>query len=140
MDLTDSEQSLQNTSPDPGPAAVSQLTTEVTAQAAALVQHKRQLEHLTTLTNELVHAIRGLKVSASSATTDQPSGASPSTASATVNPRLALPEKFDGASARCKGFLLQCRLYFDQQPTLHPTDSGKLRLCVRSSPGRHWNG
>lgn len=38
------------------------------------------------------------------------------------NPRLSLPEKYDGSSAKCKGLLFQCSLFINQQPNLYPME------------------
>ncbi len=53
-----------------------------------------------------------------------------------ISPRLAFPEKFDGEPARCKGFLLQCSLFTNQQPSLYPTDSSRIAFVCSLLTGK----
>lgn len=53
-----------------------------------------------------------------------------------MNPRLALPEKFDGTPTKCKGFLLQCSLYVNQQPSLYPTDTSRISFVCSLLTGK----
>ncbi len=46
--------------------------------------------------------------------------------STSVNPRLAFPDKYDGNPTHCRGFLLQCTLFVNQQPALYTTEEGKI--------------
>ncbi len=46
--------------------------------------------------------------------------------STSVNPRLAFPEKYDGNPTHCRGFLLQCNLFVNQQPALYSTEEGRI--------------
>ncbi|KAL0155832.1 hypothetical protein M9458_050095, partial [Cirrhinus mrigala] len=128
--------SLQKTSPPMDPATVDQITSELSAQASALSDHRQQLQHLTNLTEQLVQALQGLQVTAPSAT---PPAATPPPAgvqAVTASPRLAFPEKFDGTAARCKGFLLQCTLFVNQQPHLYPTEEGKIAFVCSLLTGK----
>jgi hypothetical protein len=40
--------------------------------------------------------------------------------------RLSLPDKYDGTSSKCRGFLLQCSLYFAHQMGAPPPRSPRL--------------
>ncbi|KAL0152565.1 hypothetical protein M9458_052288 [Cirrhinus mrigala] len=139
MDPTSPDQSLtslQKTSPAMDPATVDQITSELSAQASALSDHQQQLQRLTNLTEQLVQALQGLQVTAPSAT---PPAATPSPAgvqAVTASPRLAFPEKSDGTAARCKGFLLQCTLFVNQQPHLYPTEEGKIAFVCSLLTGK----
>ncbi len=55
--------SSQKTSPQSDPAALTQLTFELSAQANQLAIHQHQLTRLTTLTEELVRTLQGLSLS-----------------------------------------------------------------------------
>ncbi len=94
MDPSACSDSLQKTSPEHDPAAIYQLTTELSAQAQQLTAHHHQLQKLTSLTEELVRTLQSLQL---------PSAASPASPTpvvmaaarsppASVNPRLAFPE------------------------------------------------
>ncbi|KAL0177165.1 hypothetical protein M9458_026059, partial [Cirrhinus mrigala] len=113
---------LQKTSPSTDPATASatdappaesatvqQLTTELSTQASRLLAHEQQLDRLTDLTAQLP---------------------------VTSGPRLAFPEKFDGTATKCKGFLLQCSLFVNQQPHLYPTDECKISFVTSLLSGR----
>lgn len=54
----------------------------------------------------------------------------------TVNPRLALPDKFDGNPTKSKGFLLQCALFVDQQQAMYNTDASKISLVCSLLTGK----
>ncbi|MGL5934527.1 MAG: DUF4939 domain-containing protein, partial [Cetobacterium sp.] len=139
MDRQPSDPSLQKTSPSPDPATIYQLSTELSAQAAMLATHQHQLTHLTTLTEELVRTLQALHAPASPSPPQQapPPPAALSTAAApSAGPRLAFPEKFDGTPAKCKGFLLQCSLFVDQQPSLYPTDQARIAFVCSLLSGR----
>ncbi len=123
MDPHASDPSLQKTSPMADPAAVYQLTSEVSAQAVMLSSHQLQLQRLTSVTEELVRTLQVLQLTAPPAATPAPE---PQAISSNMNPRLSFPEKFNGSPDKCKGFLLQCSLFMDQQPMLYPTDKSRI--------------
>ncbi len=130
--------SSQKTSPQSDPAALMQLTSELSAQANQLAIHQHQLTRLTTLTEELVRTLQGLSLS--------PPAPAAAQANVTVNipnhppppvsPRLAFPERFNGDSAMCKGFLLQCSLFVAQQPALYPNDASKIAFICSLLTGK----
>lgn len=138
MDQTPSGSSQQKTSPFSDPAAFVQLSTELTAQASQLASQQHQLNRLTTLTEELVQALQGIRHSTTGAMAAQPpapSNPSPSMTSP-VSPRLAFPERFDGTPTKCRGFLLQCSLFVNQQPLLYPTESSRIAFVCSLLTGR----
>ncbi|KAL0147487.1 hypothetical protein M9458_057202 [Cirrhinus mrigala] len=125
MDPTSPDVSMtssQKTSPTTDPATVDQLTSALSAQATMLTSHQQQLDRLTSLTEQLVLTLQGLQVTAPSAAAPPVTTPPPAAQAATASPRLAFPEKFDGTPAKCKGFLLQCTLFVNQQPHLYPSD------------------
>ncbi|KAL0179798.1 hypothetical protein M9458_025240, partial [Cirrhinus mrigala] len=54
----------------------------------------------------------------------------------TVNPRLALPRKYDAALGLCRGFLLQCSLYIAQQPQAFNNEEAKVAFIVSLLSGK----
>ncbi len=52
------------------------------------------------------------------------------------NPRLSLPNKYDGSPERCKGFLMQCYLYINQQPLTFSTDDSQVSFICSLLTGR----
>ncbi len=138
MDPNALDSSLQKTSPHIDPAVFYHFTTEVSAQATVLATQQQQLNHLTSLTEELVRSLRALHLPAPSMNASPQHSPTPAStaASATASPRLAFPEKFDGSPTRCKGFLLQCSMFIGQQPTLYPTDDSRIAFVCSLLTGR----
>ncbi|KAL0180319.1 hypothetical protein M9458_025761, partial [Cirrhinus mrigala] len=125
----------QKTSPQTDPATVTQIASEMSAQATMLTHHQQQLDRLTALTDQLVQAIQGMRASPPPAAPPPPAqlaAAQPVTAS----PKLAFPEKFDGTAAKCKGFLLQCTLFVNQQPNLYASDESKIAFVCSLLTGK----
>ncbi len=115
-----------------------QLTSELSAQAHQLAIHQHQLTRLTTLTEELVRTLQGLSLSppAPAATQANVPVNIPNNPPPPVSPRLAFPERFNGDSAMCKGFLLQCSLFVTQQPALYPNDASKIAFVCSLLTGK----
>uniref|UniRef100_A0A8C1MA50 Gypsy retrotransposon integrase-like protein 1 n=2 Tax=Cyprinus carpio TaxID=7962 RepID=A0A8C1MA50_CYPCA len=137
MDPKSSYSSLQKTSPGQDPAAYEHLCTNLAAQASQIAANQQQLNRLTAVTEELVKAIQNLHSPV--VTTPAPPAAAITHAVPTpsqINPRLAFPEKFDGDPNKCKGFLLQCSLFVEQQPMLYSTDNGKIAFVCSLLTGR----
>ncbi|KAI4900898.1 hypothetical protein NFI96_007223 [Prochilodus magdalenae] len=49
---------------------------------------------------------------------------------------LPSPEKYDGDPGSCRGFLLQCTLAFEQQPSRFPTERAKVAYIISLLTGR----
>ncbi len=94
MDPHASDSSLQKTSAFTDPAAIYQLTSEVSAQATMLTSHQQQLQRLTSITEELVKTLQSLQLTAPPphrpAPESQPMSANINLP--TANPRLYFPE------------------------------------------------
>ncbi|KAI2668070.1 Retrotransposon-derived protein PEG10 [Labeo rohita] len=102
-----------------------------------LTQHQQQLDRLTALTEQLVRAVQGLQVAAPPVASPPPPPAQlPVVQPVTASPRLAFPDKFDGTPAKCKGFLLQCTLFVNQQPNLYATDESKIAFVCSLLTGK----
>ncbi len=136
MDPIATDSSLQKTSPDFDPAAFYHFTTEVSAQASVLATHQQQLNRLTSLTEELVKTLQALHLQASNSSAPPPSPLPAHATSTTASPRLAFPEKFDGSPTRCKGFLLQCSMFVNQQSMLYPTEESRIAFVCSLLTGR----
>ncbi|KAI2647134.1 Transposon Tf2-6 polyprotein [Labeo rohita] len=138
MDPTPRDSSVassQKTSPPTDPATVSQIASEMSAQATMLTQHQQQLDRLTALTEQLVQAIQGMRA-APPPVASPPPAPLPAAQPVTASPKLAFPEKFDGTAAKCKGFLLQCTLFVNQQPNLYASDESKIAFVCSLLTGK----
>ncbi len=131
MDPNATDSVLQKTSPDIDPAVFYRFITEVSAQATILDTQQQQLNHLISLTEELVRCLRALHLPAPSmnASSQNPPPPASATASVTASPRLAFPEKFDGSPTRCSMFI-------GQQPMLYPTDDSHIAFVCSLLTGR----
>ncbi|KAI2644142.1 Retrotransposon-derived protein PEG10 [Labeo rohita] len=138
MDPTSHDPSValsQKTSPNTDPATVSQIATAMSAQASMLSQHQQQLNRLTTLTEQLLQAIQGMRAAPPPIPVPPPAPL-PAAQPVTASPKLAFPEKFDSTAAKCKGFLLQCTLFVNQQPNLYASDESKIAFVCSLLTGK----
>lgn len=87
---------------------------------------------------ELVKNLQGLSLSPTEPAAVQISAPVniATTSPPTVIPQLAFPDKFNGDLTKCKGFLLQCSLFVNQQPALFPTDSSKISFVCPFLTGK----
>ncbi len=138
MDPYASDPSLLTTLPNTDPAALYQLTAEVSAQASMLASHHQQLQRLTSLTEEMAKTLQALRVTMPELNIPPsvPSQTIPSLSHSSTSPRLAFTEKFDSSPERCKGFLLQCSMFVNQQPQLYPTEDSQVSFVCSLLTGR----
>ncbi|KAK3505820.1 hypothetical protein QTP70_019745, partial [Hemibagrus guttatus] len=52
------------------------------------------------------------------------------------SPRLALPDKYDGAADRCRGFLRQCEVFFSQHPEMYHEDGTRCAFLLSLLTGK----
>uniref|UniRef100_A0A3Q2EAZ1 CCHC-type domain-containing protein n=1 Tax=Cyprinodon variegatus TaxID=28743 RepID=A0A3Q2EAZ1_CYPVA len=50
--------------------------------------------------------------------------------------RLSLPERFFGLPSECKGFLFQCKLFFEDSPSSFPDDKKKIAFILSRLSGK----
>lgn len=51
-------------------------------------------------------------------------------------PKIPLPEKYDGKSDECRGFLNHCRLHFKNQPSVLALSEAKVIFMISLLRGR----
>ncbi|KAI2668506.1 Transposon Tf2-11 polyprotein [Labeo rohita] len=110
--------SSQNTSPHSDPAKVSQLQAALAYQSEMLAGYQEQLMQLRSANDSLTQYIRSL----------------PAPHSTLVRP--ALPDKFDGSPELCRGFIRQCKIFFDSQPEAYDQDIKKCAVMMSLLTGR----
>ncbi len=108
----------------------SSLATRFASTSAAATHHAHR--------GTCYKALQGLRINQpQTAANPPPAPANPPTMQIpSVSPRLAFPERFDGESTRCKGFLLQCSLFVNQQPSLYPTESSRIAFVCSLLTGK----
>ncbi|KAL0157283.1 hypothetical protein M9458_048529, partial [Cirrhinus mrigala] len=86
---------------------------------------------------EILHLL-SLQSQASSTQVIHPSTSPPERASpmCTSEPKLPAPERFDGNPERCRGFITQCTLAFQLQPSSLPTKNSKVAYVITLLTGR----
>ncbi|KAK3506298.1 hypothetical protein QTP70_002444 [Hemibagrus guttatus] len=52
------------------------------------------------------------------------------------SPRLALPDKYDGAADRCRGFLRQCEVFFSHHPEMCHEDGTRCAFLLSLLTGK----
>ncbi|KAK3516140.1 hypothetical protein QTP70_005415 [Hemibagrus guttatus] len=57
-------------------------------------------------------------------------------AACSESPRLALPDKYDGAADRCRGFLTQCEVFFSHQPEMYREDGTRCAFLLSLLTGK----
>uniref|UniRef100_A0A3B3HTI1 Uncharacterized protein n=1 Tax=Oryzias latipes TaxID=8090 RepID=A0A3B3HTI1_ORYLA len=120
----------------------------VTHQGIALGRQAESLNQMAAAQQDLFRRLDGISLALTDLTSRGPTNASVSnTGSATGSPGPAtdkaahenirlLPEPFLGDVGACGGFLLQCRLIFQQAPRHYHADHSKITLIVNSLRGK----
>ena len=115
------------------PADLDKVRQVLTHQEAVLGQHGQALHEITTGLQSLATSVTAIQAQLSSQATAAPVHVPPAaTASSSISasdrePWVPAPEKYDGNLVQCRSFLLQCGLFFDQQPRTYSTD--RLRIA-----------
>ncbi|XP_023805186.1 uncharacterized protein LOC111947739 isoform X1 [Oryzias latipes] len=138
----------ERTGHSPDPADPEGLRFAVTQQGIALGRQAESLNQMATVQQDLFRRLDGISHALMDLTGQQSSIAAASTSfSATGSPGPAIanaanenirlqPEVFHGDVKACGGFLLQCRLIFQQAPRHYHADQSKITLIVNSLRGK----
>ncbi|KAI2659768.1 Transposon Tf2-6 polyprotein [Labeo rohita] len=100
------------------PAEVSSLQAAFAYQSELLKGYQEQLANLQSVNEHLTHYIRSL----------------PPPTPKTVS--FALPDKFDGSTEQCRGFLRQVKIYFDHQGDKFESEEKKCAFLMTLLTGR----
>lgn len=108
-----------------------------------VIMHHQQLTWLMALTEELVKTIEGLQIPAATTLPLVPPTTPPVQVPNIVaaNPitstlYLVLPEQFEGTAPKCKGLLMQCAMFVNQQTVLYPTEKSRTLFVCSLLTGR----
>ncbi|RXN13760.1 Retrotransposon-derived PEG10 [Labeo rohita] len=93
-------------------------------QATTIQRHDRALSEILCLLNP--HSQTTMAQVATSQSAPLP----------TPEPKLPPPQRFDGSPKNCRGFITQCTLIFQLQPSCFPTDSSKVAYIITLLTGK----
>ena len=106
-------------------------------QGAAIGRHEQALQQILTqlqsLTATLQQAAPPVVVPAAP---PAPAPQVAEEAAARSEPHLPPPERYSGDPGGCRGFLLQCSLAFEQQPSRFPSERAKVAYIISLLSGR----
>ncbi|RXN03065.1 Retrotransposon-derived PEG10 [Labeo rohita] len=103
---------------------VERILAALSEQATAIQRHDQALSEILCLLNP------------HSQTTMAQVATSPSAPLPTPEPKLPPPQRFDGSPENCRGFITQCTLIFQLQPSCFPTDSSKVAYIITLLTGK----
>ncbi|KAK3545650.1 hypothetical protein QTP70_009569 [Hemibagrus guttatus] len=125
--------------PDPQEllATVAQHESTVQCLEAALAQQETLMATHSQVLTELMTSIRQIfdRLPSTSATASVPLPDSPMP-SPLAEPRLPPPQRFSGDPSACDGFLTQCSLTFELQPSSFPSDRAKIAYVITLLSGK----
>ena len=117
------------------PAVADQIRHALASQGALVGQHSQALQ-------ELMDALRGLtanvaqigsqldSLSSHLPPSEPPIPPSDQPALTPREPHVPAPERYAGDPGRCRSFLIQCSLVFEQQPATYSTDRSKIAYLM----------
>lgn len=111
------------------PSNVERILTALSEQATTIRRHDQALAEILNLLNLQSQA-------ASSREPQQSSGLLSRSMTLPSEPRLPAPERFDGTPERCRGFITQCTLAFQLQPSSFPTENSKVAYVITLLTGK----
>lgn len=99
---------------------------------AALVQQEALMARHSHLLSEMLTSIKQISDRLTPATVPVPVPQIhvPMAVNPLAEPRLPPPQRFSGDPSACKGFLTQCSLSFELQPSSFPTDRSKIAYII----------
>lgn len=106
------------------PSNVEQVLAVLSEQATTIQRHDQTLSQIVQLLSFQSQA------SSPQEPQQSPDPQPRSTVTLSSEPRLPAPERFDGSPERCRGFITQCTLAFQLQPSSFPTESSKVAYII----------
>lgn len=120
------------------PSNVERILSELTNQATAIQHHERMLTEILQRLNLLALPQDPPSQEVPELPTPPvlPTLPQPIAAVHLLEPRLPPPERYDGNTRGCRGFITQCSLAFQLQPSSFPTDSSRVAYIITLLTGR----
>ena len=118
-------------------ATVAQHEASVQRHEAALAQqeilmakHSQLLSDVMTYVPQIFDRLSAVQAAAAVPLPD------PQKSAPLVEPRLPPPQRFSGDPSACGGFLIQCSLTFELQPSSFPSDRAKIAYIITLLSGK----
>lgn len=111
------------------PSNVDRILSALSDQATTIQNHEQILGEILQLLNPQRLTSQG----------SQPVAIPPTVFVASSEPKLPAPERFDGDPERCRGFVTQCTLAFQLQPSSFPTENSKVAYIITLLTGKALN-
>lgn len=99
-------------------------------QEEVMTKHSELLADVTSSIRQLFQSLPGVSSPASPAAPPLSTNSPPIAPVAAAEPRLPPPKPFSGDPSSCQGFLTQCSLTFELQPSSFPTDRSKIAYII----------
>lgn len=103
-------------------------------QEALMVKHSQLLSDVMTSVRQIFDRLPPTRAMASTA--DSVPLLGPQMSAPLVEPRLPPPQRFSGDPSACCGFLTQCSLTFELQPSSFPSDRAKIAYVITLLSGK----
>lgn len=112
------------------PSNVDCILAALSDQAVTIQRHDQAL-------SEILHLLNLQSLASFSQEPQPPSELSNRTTLAVPpEPKLPAPERFDGSPEKCRGFITQCTLAFQLQPSSFPTEGSKVASIITLLTGK----
>ena len=119
---------------DPADSDVDPVRRAIGHQGAVLARHEETMQNLSRTLAEVLAALGSLQPPQGPPA--PPAESPPVAAPYHREPHVTAPERFTGEPGRCRPFLLQCSLVFEQQPSSYPTDRARIAYVIGALSGR----
>lgn len=107
--------------------------TALAQQETLMAKHSQVLTDLMTSIHQIFDQLPSTSATASAASVPLPDSQMPSPLG---EPRLPPPQRFSGDPSACDGFLTQCSLTFELQPSSFPSDRAKIAYVITLLSGK----
>lgn len=135
------EDSAERRTPSDGdtPTTLEQMYAALVSHDATVTRHENRLRGQEAAYSRHEQILQELQQNVSALLARPPPTTAPASDPARtprVEPRLPAPERYDGNPKDCRGFLTQCSLTFELQPTSFPSDRSRIAYIITLLTGK----
>lgn len=119
------------------PTSIEQMYAALVSHDATVSRHENRLRGQEAAYSRHEQILQELQQNVSALLARSPPSTSPTLARANpTEPRLPAPERYDGNQRDCRGFINQCSLTFELQPTSFPSDRSRIAYIITLLTGK----